>query len=443
MSDQIRRNLLEIPCCIFLIPNLVCRKRGGQTSSTQLPELWRPNCSCGVIYGHHCSAIIITAVTHGCLIFEIITVEIPYVQERWARMLPSGCCGKRWRFGFKHYQYLRLQSSLLHRILGYLLRLRYLSRYTPLSLGRSLPSCAAADLNLTALSSLLTSDDNNQPAPNSKAASFPRRIDRSHQPDLAGPPRMWASGWIWATAFLASTALSTETVPFVPATDVETSKRAFEVLQILKRSSNCPNGYNPCSRLGDANACCRDGTNCSRDAANNIACCPTGASCTGTLTSETTGAGTSFMFPQTTAATTTSEAGAGVITGSTISGAYPFIYVPTTFSNPAICSSYFSLCQSEYTQCTVAVMGRYGVTVGGPGGAGTTVEAVTATSEATSICSSLSVSACHRLELGYCGTVETQSANANANGIAAAPGRTSSLYDLALGLAVGVGGLFI
>lgn len=86
-------------------------------------------------------------------------------------------------------------------------------------------------------------------------------------------------------------------------------------------------------------------------------------------------------------------------------------------------------------------MGRYGVTVDGSGG-GVTVEAVTATSEATSICSSLSVNACHGLSLAYCASVETATAT-DASGNGALPGRTSSLNDLALGLVVGVAGMFV
>ncbi|KAJ5168305.1 uncharacterized protein N7482_003899 [Penicillium canariense] len=259
---------------------------------------------------------------------------------------------------------------------------------------------------------------------------------------------MRASWWIgvWAT-FLPSTVLSIETAPFSAPQAVESRKRAFEVLQILKRANNCPSGYNPCTSLGNSDACCIQGTNCSRDAANNIACCPTGASCTGSLTGASTSTtrqtGTSFMFPQgTTATTTATDSAAASVTGSTLSGAYPFIYVPTTFANAATCSSYYSLCQYEYTQCTGQLLGRYAVTVGGAGGAGVTVEAVTATSQATSICSSLSAEACHGLQLSYCATAATGTAQ-NASGNGALPVRTTSLHDLVLGLMVGIAGMFI
>lgn len=260
---------------------------------------------------------------------------------------------------------------------------------------------------------------------------------------------MRASWWIGVWASVLPSVLSIETAPFLAPQTVESSKRAFEVLQILRRAdNNCPTGYNPCTSLGNSNACCKQGTNCSRDAANNIACCPTGASCTGSLTGATTSqTGTSFMFPQGATATTTTTTTAGgsstpTITGSTISGAYPFVYVPTTFGNAATCSSYYSLCQSEYSQCTAQLMGRYGVTVGGAGGAGVTVQAVTATSQATSICSSLSQQACHGLQLSYCATAATGAApGASVNG--AQPMRTTSLQDLLLGLMVGIAGVFI
>lgn len=256
---------------------------------------------------------------------------------------------------------------------------------------------------------------------------------------------MRASWWIgiWAT-FLPSV-LSIETAPFSAPEHVK-SKRAFEILQILRRATdNCPSGYNPCTKLGNSDACCIQGMTCSRDAADNIACCPTGATCTGSLTgTSTSGAaetGSSFLFPSGATATTTA-ADSETSTASTVPGAYPFIYVPTSFSNPAACSSYYSLCQSEYTQCTGDLLGRYQVTVGGSGGAGVTVEAVTATSQATSICSSLSAKACHGLGLSYCASVATATTH-DASGNVAMSGRTTSLQDLVFGLAVGVAGVFI
>ncbi|CAG8177353.1 unnamed protein product [Penicillium olsonii] len=245
------------------------------------------------------------------------------------------------------------------------------------------------------------------------------------------------SSWIWIAATFLTSAHSI-TAPFSPAEEA-VNRRAFEVLRILQRAdNNCPSGTNPCTELGNANACCRQGTNCSRDAADNIACCATGASCTGSLTgTKTTDSTTNFMFPNAATATATADAN----TESTIDGAYPFVYVPTAFSNPQTCSSYYSVCQSEYAQCTGALMGRYAVTIGGEGD-GKTIQAVTAASQATSICSSLSVDACHGINLNYCGSVATQTGDSEAAGNHAVI-RSTSLHDLALGLFVGVAGMFI
>ncbi|KAJ5899099.1 hypothetical protein N7495_003843 [Penicillium taxi] len=255
---------------------------------------------------------------------------------------------------------------------------------------------------------------------------------------------MLAAWWIGILS-LPTTALSLQTLPFLSPQNVESNRRAFEVLQILKRDTdNCPSGYNSCSKLGNADVCCITGTTCTADAANNIACCPTGASCTGSLTgastatrTDTTTTDSSFLFPQGASATTTSS---GVTkTESTLTGPYAFVNVPTSFVNAASCTSYYSLCQSEYTACTAALYGRYGVTVGGSGG-GVTVEAVTALSQATSICSSLSAAACHGLSPNYCASVSSATAGFSGNGV---PLRSSSLHDLVLGLAVGIAGIFV
>lgn len=256
------------------------------------------------------------------------------------------------------------------------------------------------------------------------------------------------TSWLIGTlAILLPTAVSSiETEPFSPPEQGKSSKRALDVLRILRRDDdNCPSGYNPCSDLGNSDACCKSGSRCTTDAADNIACCRTGASCTGSLTGTSTGTttqtGNSFMFPHGTSATTTGTGTVASITGSTINGAYPFVYVPTTFENTASCSSYYSLCQSEYTQCTGDLMGRYGVTIGG-GGGGVTVEAITGSAQATSICSSLSAKACHGLRLNDCATAATGTGN-DASDNAAIPGRTSNLHDLSLAFVVGIAGMFV
>ncbi|KAJ5478097.1 hypothetical protein N7530_003606 [Penicillium desertorum] len=242
---------------------------------------------------------------------------------------------------------------------------------------------------------------------------------------------MRASRWIWiAATFLTSTVHSTETAPFTPAEEATANKRAFEVLRVLRRAeNNCPAGFDPCSELGNANACCKHGTNCSRDDANNIACCASGASCTGSLTgTKTTGTGTMFMFPSGATATTT-ESGAAAITGSRLDGAYPFVVVPTSFRNAETCSSYYSVCRSEYAQCTGALMGRYGVTIGGARGG-----------QDGPGCYGGVAGDFHLLELD---SVATQTGDADANGNDASPVRMSSLHDLAFGLVIGIAGMFI
>lgn len=69
-----------------------------------------------------------------------------------------------------------------------------------------------------------------------------------------------------------------------------------------------------------------------------------------------------------------------------------------------------------------------GVTRAGGGAAG-----------AVSTCSSLSMNACHGLNLGYCDTYATGTGDMNR----APPGRTSSLEDLVFGVVIGVAGMFI
>lgn len=244
--------------------------------------------------------------------------------------------------------------------------------------------------------------------------------------------------WLWP-AFLGSalsttpptpTPTPTPTSPFHAPQTASPQNLAQE--HLFKRADNCPGGYNPCNNLGRSDICCESDARCSADAANNIACCPTGASCTGSLTATDTGAGTG-------------SAGVGntvSLTGSTIPGAaYPFVVIPSTFADAAACTGYYSLCRSEYAACTASLGGgqggRYGVTVAGPNGAGVTVGpgASTAPSGAVSVCSSLSMRACHGMNLGDCGS--------GSNGGNGAVGRRTSVQDLFLGVVVGVAGMFV
>ncbi|KAA8644600.1 hypothetical protein EYZ11_010919 [Aspergillus tanneri] len=241
-------------------------------------------------------------------------------------------------------------------------------------------------------------------------------------------------GWISPTLF-ASTVLSIETLPFTPPRTTEADKRAYDILQLLKRDDNCPAGYNACTNMDKSDICCKQGSRCTRDAADNIACCPTGASCTGSLTGDS-GRSTSFRFPQTATATQTTAPNDATITGSTIPGAYPFVLVPTTFPNAGVCSSYYSLCESDYTKCVSSLGGGYAVTVGG-GGAGVTRGG--GAPSAVSTCASLSQEACHGLKLGYCETYHTRGYDESK----ANSGRASSLQDLVFGVIIGAAGMFI
>ncbi|RMJ21771.1 hypothetical protein PHISP_07362 [Aspergillus sp. HF37] len=251
---------------------------------------------------------------------------------------------------------------------------------------------------------------------------------------------MKAYWWIWAS-FLAPTVLSDslEASPFQRPQNAETTKRAFEVLQILKRADTCPAGYSPCTKMGSSKVCCKDGTTCTQDAAHNIACCPTGASCTGQLTGPSTGSD-SFMFPQTASATTTTGQFSATATRPTITDApYPFVIIPTSFANAESCSSWYSVCQSQYSGCREDLGGQYGVTVAGPNGAGVTVQGSSAAASPTaSVCSSLSFEACHGLQMPHCVTYSQWNSNANF----ALPRRTSA-QDMLVGLAVAVAGMFI
>ncbi|PYI12418.1 hypothetical protein BO78DRAFT_301599 [Aspergillus sclerotiicarbonarius CBS 121057] len=259
---------------------------------------------------------------------------------------------------------------------------------------------------------------------------------------------MKLSGWISATFFTSivlsietTPAPSIDTVPFYPPRNADATRRAFEVLQLLrKRSDNCPYGYDPCSNLGHSNICCSDGTICTRDAAENIACCPTGASCTGTLSETGTvvgGSTSSFRFPQTATATQTTDGTSVTLTGSTIGGAYPFVDIPTTFANARVCSSYYSLCQSEYTGCLSELGGGYAVTVAAEGGGVT--RAGGGASAAISTCSSLSMDACHGLSIGYCSSYNTDVYENRGT----SPKRSSSLEDLFFGMLIGLAGMFM
>jgi hypothetical protein len=254
-----------------------------------------------------------------------------------------------------------------------------------------------------------------------------------------------------------------ELAPFThPATAAATAFPEFaRDFDFFKRDGNCPANYNTCSNEGNSGICCKSGTTCTVDGANNYACCPTGAKCTGTLGATATGGSgngngnsastttSGFMFPQGTSTTTTSSKAS--ITGSTVPGAaYPFVYIPTSYSNAASCSSYYSFCQDEYTSCIVSLGGQYGVTIAGGNGGGVTVAgatAVTSASAAVSTCSSLSLEACYGLQESYCTAFGTSGETTTSSGSFVsgnyASARKSSLHEILLAAAAGLLGMFI
>jgi len=134
---------------------------------------------------------------------------------------------------------------------------------------------------------------------------------------------------------------------------------------LIKRQNTCQSGYINCGNLGASDVCCSQGSNCALDQAGNIACCPSGAVCTGTIrgtrTGSTTGTNaassgsTPFVLGGTTTSTSTSTTAQGTTAqptgvsggGSTVpNNFFPFIYIPTSYANAALCTSAFSSCQT-------------------------------------------------------------------------------------------------
>ena len=163
----------------------------------------------------------------------------------------------------------------------------------------------------------------------------------------------------------------------------------------------CSSDYSQCSAQGNPNLCCPPNTTCTLDSVNNIACCTAGEICTGTL--GVTLPGTAASTITTTDATTTgpvtitSYAGGGTQVSNPY---YPFIAIPTSFTDAAQCSTSVSFCSSQSTACFNSLAGANGVTVAGGGGGITQTGALTVA--ASSICSSLSTAACHGYQDDTC-----------------------------------------
>ena len=257
-------------------------------------------------------------------------------------------------------------------------------------------------------------------------------------------------------------------IPLLAITSVSASDSSaffppnFEQLfgSLQRRQNDCQSGYNSCSNLGESSSCCPPNTTCALDQAGHIACCPVNAVCTGTInvgSSTTTAAGlstsTTTVVGGTATATTNgfivpaSTTGAAQATGAAGGGstvqdaAFPFLYNPTTYADAAVCSSYYSRCQTEYASCTASLGGgANGVTVSGAG-VGITVQGVTATlAAALSVCSSLSSQACYGLQLSNCQTYTGTATGTLINPNAAPTKCAGALYGVGVGVAVGIAG---
>ena len=189
-------------------------------------------------------------------------------------------------------------------------------------------------------------------------------------------------------------------------------------LELFRRQNACQAGYNACTNLGAASVCCSTNAICTPDAANMVACCPSGASCTGTLgASGSMATTTGPLLLGGNGATTT--AGSVSTTGnslfpatstsspqSTVANPYfPFLYIPTSFPNAGVCSSYYTSCSSELSSCTASLGGEVNGITGNGGAVPVTAQGAGVTAQAASICSSLYTQGCYGLNLAYCSSL--------------------------------------
>lgn len=242
----------------------------------------------------------------------------------------------------------------------------------------------------------------------------------------------------------------------------------------LFRRSGCPVKYNSCSSVGDSGVCCPETQNCALDSASHVACCPTNAVCTGTISTSgsvvtgstfsqttSTSSGNVIIVGGSTTTTTTSSTSGNVVTttatgsysGSTVANAaYPFYYIPTTYSDASACSSYYSVCVTQSAECAAYFDGQYtgmAVTISGVTGLVTVAGPSTTldVGAASSTCSVLSESACHGLQLSQCtqtGTITgSDTATFLVSTAGAAPPRITGchgMYAMGAGVALGVAG---
>lgn len=171
---------------------------------------------------------------------------------------------------------------------------------------------------------------------------------------------------------------------------------------LLRPRAGCPaNTYHCPASLGPAfnDICCENGQICATDSNNNPACCPQGAVCTGTApaTAPTAPAGSPSYV---------------------LNSYFPFPYASTTFGNSAACSSAVQSCSRNYDACLTKLQNGngYHVTVAVPGDTGTTVTGGGGSfpgSQATYICSSLSLVACEAVGSATCTSFGQDSGTCN------------------------------
>jgi len=231
------------------------------------------------------------------------------------------------------------------------------------------------------------------------------------------------------------------------------------IFELFRRQNACQAGYNPCTNLGAANACCNVNAICTVDPSNHVACCPTGASCTGTIGAGTASTTTGLLVAGTsttgnTVATTTGNslfpASTANFVQSTVANQYfPFLYIPTTFANAGVCSSYYTSCQSEYSSCITSLGGVVNAVTTSP--AATIIQLTArqlavATGSAATICSSLYSQGCYNLQQAYCASLSGATGAATGSGIiisASGAGRTIyhgswALVGVGLGMVLGM-----
>lgn len=232
----------------------------------------------------------------------------------------------------------------------------------------------------------------------------------------------------------------------------------YAMHNLPRDDSKCANS---CAHMGYSNmgspVCCPKNAACALDQVGNVACCPQNSVCTGTIAAPkgpaTVAAAAASSAVAPTAAPSVSISHA--ISGTSVvpNSYYPYPVLPTTFAGADDCSSSYTACQAESAKCTGFIEGGggYGVTVAGQGGV-ITQQGAMAPASAEAICSSLSMAACHGLNLGMCSTLggmAKSSAGGNfvvgsqtSNG-AAAPTRCAAIYGVGFGMAVGIAGQVI